>query len=468
MSVETTIYTAEELHFKFEEISSMKEIIPLMPSLMEQTAIDIAEIVSILDDSLLVQVFDFFTLKQQATIFSEIDLDRQYSFFKSVSKKKFAAIFEEMPSDDRVDLYQELSLSEQNSLLPFLSKPTREDVLYLNEYPDNTAGSIMSTDFATVQKDMTVAEAIAKVRKDAPSKSTIYYVYVVDDEQEIQGFVTLKDLILADPTTLVEYVLHSNFVHGNVDDSNEEIADMVGKYDLVAIPILNEFRQLVGIVTHDDAIDVIRAEQTEDMERFMGIMSSSSEEMDYSKTSTWQHFKKRIGWLASLAVIGTISGYVIHRYESVLESLMILAFYMPMIADAGGNSGSQSATVVIRALSLGQIDVKDWLKIIWNEFKVGLLLSVCLGIIAFGRILFLSHNLDIPPQYTLYQIGVVISMALAIQIVSSTIIGTGLPLLVRILGGDPAVAASPAITTIVDITGLVIYFGLAAKILGIG
>lgn len=462
-----TLLTAEDLKISFQEATSMKEVVSLMPILMQQTPIDIADILSEVSDDLLVQIFDFFTIKQQGFIFSEFPIDRQYEYQQSISKKKFALVFEEMPSDDRVDLYQMLSLSEQTALLPFLPKHIREDVLYLNTYPDETAGSIMNTDFATVQKDMTCSEAMDKVRLDAPSKTTVYYIYVVDEEQEMQGFITLKDLILANPNTLVEHVLHSQFVYGNVDDKSEEIATMISKYDLVAIPILNELKQLVGIVTHDDAIDVIRAEQTEDMERFMGILSSAGEEMDYNKTTIWMHFKKRIVWLASLAAIGTVSGYIIHSYEDAFEKMLILAFYMPMIADAGGNSGSQSATVVIRALSLGQIKLSDWLKVLWIEFRVSLLLSLCLGILAYARVAFLSHNMDMPPEFTLGQIGFVISLALSVQIVSSALIGTGLPLIVRVLGGDPAVAASPAITTLVDITGLLIYFSLATNILGL-
>jgi len=466
MNLNTT-FTTKDLKESFREASSMKDIVSLMPALMQQTGIDIADILSEVSDELLVQIFDFFTIKQQGIIFSEFPIDRQYEYQQSISKKKFALIFEEMPSDDRVDLYQMLSLNEQNSLLPFLSKRIREDVLYLNEYPEDTAGSIMSTDFATVQKEMTCSEAMDKVRLDAPSKTTVYYIYVVDENQEMQGFITLKDLILANPSTLVKHVLHSQFVYGKVEDKNEDIAKMISKYDLVAIPILNELKQLVGIVTHDEAIDVIRAEHTEDMERFMGILSSTGEEMDYTKTTVWMHFKKRIVWLASLAAIGTISGYIIHRYEAAFEQMIILAFYMPMIADAGGNSGSQSATVVIRALSLGQIKISDWLKVMWMEFRVSILLSVCLGILAYARIAFLSHNVEIPPQFSLFQIGIVISLALSVQIISSAMVGTGLPLVVRVLGGDPAVAASPAITTIVDITGLLIYFSLSTSILGI-
>lgn len=334
-------------------------------------------------------------------------------------------------------------------------------MIALSAYPPETAGGIMNTDFATVQKNMRCDEAIEKVRSDAPSKKTIYYVYVVDAEQKLQGFVTLKDLIMAEPYQLVEQVLHTEFVFAYVDDDREKVAQQIEKYDLVAIPILNRENQLVGIVTHDEAIDVIRAEHSEDMQKFMGIVQAN-EEFDYIGTSTWKHFKKRVVWIVSLAAVGIISGVIIHSYENALEKLLILALYMPMVADTGGNSGSQAATVVVRALALGQITVRNWFKILWKEAKISLLLAVCLGLLAYGKVLFLSWETDIPSAYSLPLIAFMISLALALQVITATVIGAGLPLLVKRFGGDPAVAASPAITTIVDITGLLIYFGMAS------
>jgi magnesium transporter len=382
------------------------------------------------------------------------------NLFKTVSKKRFAQIFENMPSENRADFFQHLTQEEQSSLLPYLSKKVREDVIKLSAYPPETAGGIMSTDFATVESQMTCAEAIEKVRRDAPSKKTVYYVYVVDSNQRLQGFITLKDLIMAEPYTKVENALHRDFVFAFVDEDREKVAQLIERYDLVAIPILNRENQLVGIVTHDEAIDVIRAEHSEDMQKFMGIVQAN-EEFDYLGTSTFKHFKKRVVWIVSLAAVGIISGIIIHRYENALEKLLILALYMPMVADTGGNAGSQAATVVVRALALGQITVLNWFKILWKEAKISLLLAVCLGLLAYGKVLFLSWETDIPSDYSLPVIAFMISLALALQVVSATVIGAGLPLLVKRFGGDPAVAASPAITTVVDITGLLIYFGTA-------
>jgi magnesium transporter len=450
----------QELHKLAKEFQHIDQIIEMVPVMKKMPVVEVAEILQAIDETYLFNILDRFSLEQQALIFSEFPMVKQLNLFKTVSKKRFAQIFENMPSENRADFFQHLTQEEQSSLLPYLSKKVREDVIKLSAYPPETAGGIMSTDFATVESQMTCAEAIEKVRRDAPSKKTVYYIYVVDSNQRLQGFITLKDLIMAEPYTMVENALHRDFVFAFVDEDREKVAQLIERYDLVAIPILNRENQLVGIVTHDEAIDVIRAEHSEDMQKFMGIVQAN-EEFDYLGTSTFKHFKKRVVWVVTLAAVGIISGIIIHRYENALEKLLILALYMPMVADTGGNAGSQAATVVVRALALGQITVGNWFKILWKEAKISLLLAVCLGLLAYGKVLFLSWETDIPSDYSLPVIAFMISLALALQVVSATVIGAGLPLLVKRFGGDPAVAASPAITTVVDITGLLIYFGTA-------
>jgi magnesium transporter len=307
---------------------------------------------------------------------------------------------------------------------------------------------------------MNIQQAIEKVRKDAPSKKMIYYIYVVDDEMQMQGFITLKNLIMVSPETQVSHIMNHEFIYASVDEDKESVAQKVERYDLVAIPVLNELNQLVGIVTHDEAMEVLRAEATEDMEKFMGL-TPSDEEADYLEDGVMDHYKKRIIWLASLAALSIFSGVIVHHYEDALNKMIILALFMPMMTATGGNTGSQAATVVITALSLGQVTLTDWLKIVFKESRIGLLLGVSLGILTFFKVLILSWNSEMPVFQTIYSVGMVIGIAMTIQVFSATLIGSGLPLIVKKLGGDPAVAASPAITTIVDITGLVIYFGIA-------
>ncbi|MFN6947293.1 MAG: magnesium transporter, partial [Cytophagaceae bacterium] len=450
----------QELNKLAKEFQHIDQLIEMVPAMKKMPVVEVSEILLAIDETYLFTILDRFSLEQQGKLFSEFPMVKQLNLFKSVSQKRFAQIFVHMPSDNRADFFQHLTQKEQFSLLPFLSKNVREDVIKLSAYPPETAGGIMSTDFATVLSEMTCAEAIEKVRSDAPSKKTIYYVYVTDKNQQLQGFITLKDLIMAEPFVRVENALHKDFVYAYVDEDREKVALQIEKYDLVAIPILNRENQLVGIVTHDEAIDVIRAEHSEDMQKFMGI-AQANEAFDYMGTGTFKHFQKRVVWIVSLAAVGIISGVIIHSYENALEKLLILALYMPMVADTGGNSGSQAATVVVRALALGQITIRNWFVILWKEAKVSLLLAVCLGLLAYGKVLFLSWETDIPSAYSLPLIALMISLALALQVVTATVIGAGLPLLVKRFGGDPAVAASPAITTVVDITGLLIYFGMA-------
>ncbi len=447
----------QELSKNFEHINQLIECIPLMKKM---PVVEVSDILANLDIDYLFEVLKHFTEHQQGLIVAEFSVLRQIELFQSVSRKHFAPIFENVPSDDRADLFQHLTQKEQAGLLPYLTKSIRENVIQLSAYPPEHAGGIMSTDFAAISHTINCQSAIESIRAQAPSKRTVYYVYVIDEDKKLLGFVTLKDLILADPQASIDQIMFTQFVSALVDEDREAVAVKIERYDLLAIPVVNNKNQLLGIVTHDDAIEVIRAEQTEDMERFMGIVSDAAE-TNYAETTSWQHFKKRVVWIVSLAAFGIISGLIIHSYENALDALLILALYMPMVADTGGNSGSQAATVVVRALALGQINLKNWFYILWKEAKVAVMLSICLGLLAYGKVLFLSWESEIPEQYTLSSIAFVISLALSLQVITATVIGAGLPMLVKRFGGDPAVAASPAITTVVDITGLLIYFGVA-------
>ncbi|MDQ3393792.1 MAG: magnesium transporter [Bacteroidota bacterium] len=441
---------------KIEELTSI---------LQEMPTVEVAEFLQHLEDEKSIKfLLKRFAPTYQGRIFSDFDEEIQLRLVDQFDKREFALIFTHMSSDIRADLYQELSAEQQTSLLPFLDKNIREDVISLSSYPPETAGGIMNTDFATILNTMSVEQAIEKIRKDAPSKKMVYYNYVVDEQQKLVGFLTLRDLILANPKDLVADKVHERYVSAEVTEDRESVAQKIAKYDLLAIPVVNAQGQLAGIVSHDDAIDVIRAEHTEDMEKFMGIVPDD-DGLSYLDTSTVQHFRKRIVWLVGLAAVGIISGAIVHAYEATIETLLILALYMPMMADTGGNAGSQAATVVIRAIALGEVKLSSWFKIIFKEIRIALLVSLCLGGLAYIKIYLLSTETTLPDGLNLSKVAIIISLALGIQVISSSVIGAGLPLIVKKLGGDPAVAASPAITTIVDITGLLIYFGMATAFL---
>ena len=416
------------------------------------------------DDTEIIKLLNFLEPEDAGRIFSYIPIDRQSELSRIISKRAFSKIFTHMYSDSRADLFQEFTKEEQIEILPYLDKKTREDVIVLSAYPPETAGGIMNTDFATIVITMTCQQALAKIRHDAPSGKMIYYIYVINEDMEMHGFVTIKDLILADPKAIVKELVKENYVYVNVNDDREHVAMEIEKHNLVAIPVLNNLKQLVGIVSHEEALDVIRAEHTEDMEKFMGIVPSE-DELTYMETSSFLHFKKRVVWLVSLAAIGLISGVIIHHYQVVLEQLIILALYMPMMTATGGNIGSQAATVVIRAIALDQTDENEWLKILFKELKISLMLSLCVGGLVYLKIAFLTSASLLPPGMTFKFVAALIALAIGMQVITSALVGAGLPLLVRKLGGDPAVAASPAITTTVDITGLLIYFSIASSAL---
>jgi len=432
----------------------------LLPYLQKIPAVEVAEILEELDDEKMIEVFQLFSSEQQAYIFTDLSWDQQEYIFKALDKRNIALVLENMNSAERADFFQELDKEDQILLLPFLNKATRDDVTHLSSYPSDTAGGIMSSDFSTVLSSYTIQEAINKVRIDSPSKKMIYYCYVVDDNMRLQGFVTLKNLILAMPDERVINVMHNEYVYAEVEEDRESVAQKIEKYDLVAIPIVNSFEQLVGIVTHDSAIEVIRAEHTEDLEKFMGI-TAMTEEFDYEEITVGQHYKKRFTWLVVLLVFGILSGLVIQHFSYAIESIIVLALFMPMIAATGGNVGSQAASVIIRAMALGQLTTNDWWKVLWKESRTSLLLGLSLGVVSFINVLIIVSISKTPLVFPLYKIGFVIAIALSAQVVSAAMIGALLPLVVKRLGGDPAVVASPAITSLVDVTGLLIYFGIA-------
>lgn len=449
-----------------EDLSQQGKTAELVEMFEELPTMDVAEFMEEKSIEEVIEYLKKLDPEDQGRIFSDFSIDLQLKLFHSLDRRYFASIFGHMFSDIRADLYQELTKEEQIELIPYLDKKVREDVIILSAYPPETAGGIMSTDFATIFADMTMTEALAKIRKDAPSKDMIYYIYVVDHSMVMKGLVTLKDLVMHEPKMKVHEILNEFFVYAEVNEDRESVAQKIEKYDLVAMPVLNSLNQLVGIVSHEEAIDIIQKENTEDLEKIMGIMPSENDE-EYLATSSFHHFKKRVVWLVSLAAIGIISGMIINEYQGVLEHFIILAMYMPMMAATGGNTGSQAATVVIRALSLGEISDDDWFKILFKEMKISFMLSFCVAVLTYMKIAFLSFHSLLPAGFSLTYLGFVISIAIAIQVISSAVIGAGLPLVVRRMGGDPAVVASPAITTIVDITGLLIYFTIASLTLGI-
>jgi magnesium transporter len=424
-----------------------------------------ADFIAALDDADIWRLLSAIDRTLAAETFSHFELDRQVELASGANRQAMARMLEELPHDDRADLVQRLDPQVAEQILPLVAKAEREDIRKLASYEQGTAGALMSSDYATLRPTMAVAQALEQVRIQAPTKETVYYIYVVDDAHRLIGFVSLKDLILARPQQLVRDVMHEDVLSADVSEDQEPVARKIEKYDLLAIPVVNGDRRLVGIITHDDAFDVIRQEQQEDMEKFMAI-TGEHEAGEYLRTPAWVHFRNRAVWVVALAVLGLVSGLIVQSFEGLLLQFTILAAFMPMLADTGGNTGSQSATLVVRALALDEIRPRDILRILLMELKVSVLLSIVLALVAFGRVLVFGAGSAIPHGYSLGRIGVAVSIALGLQVISATLIGAVLPLAAARLKFDPAVVASPALTTIVDITGLLIFFGAAKLLLG--
>ncbi len=426
----------------------------------------IAEFISPLSPEEIWKILSLADQEIRPEIFVHLDPEVQMVVTAVIPRQELASLITDLPPDDRVDLIKRMPEDRREMLMRLLAQAEREDIRRLSSYQEGTAGAVMTSDYAALPPDLTVAEAIQKLRLEAPDKETIYYAYVVDANRRLLGFVSLKDLILALSHETVSDVMHRDAIYCRVNDDQEDAARIIQKYDLLALPVVNEQGQLVGIITHDDAMDIITQEQTEDIEKLMAIGGAHLAGA-YLRTSVWSHFKNRAVWIVGLAALGLVSGIIIHQYEATLTQMLILALYMPMVADTGGNTGSQSATVVVRALALREVNLRDTLRVLWKEFRIAILLALVLGVLSWAKVMFLSQGAEIPGDHSLEGIAVCIAIALSLQVVSSALVGTGLPLLATLFKLDPAVVASPVLTTVVDITGLLIYFNTANWVLGL-
>lgn len=451
---------------ELRDLLKRKRFTILKSFLAEQHEKEIAEYLSLLNPEEIWKILNLVDAYRRSEIFTYMDMDVQVSLVSGPLKKNITELLMQMSHDDRADLFQHLEKNVADKLLLLLPLDERYDIINLTSYSEGTAGAIMTTDFATLVEDDAVEKSIKKIRREAPSRETIYYIYVTDQHEKLIGFVSLRNLILARPKQKISSIMKSEVIYAYVDDDQEKAAQLIEEYDLIALPIVDYNNRLCGIITHDDAIDIIREEQTEDMERLMAI-SGRVEEKTYLDVPAFVHFKKRVFWVVTLGILSLLTGLIIQGFQDTLESLIILTFYMPMLTATGGNTGSQAATVVLRALALNELNPTDILKVIWKELSISILLALCLGAITYFRVLLMSGNTTIPPILTLQSIATVIGIALTIQVIWSTLFGAVIPIIATRLKLDPAVVSSPALTTFVDMGGIAIYFTTAKIVLGI-
>lgn len=450
---------------ELRELLRRKKFGVLKSFISENHPKETAEFLSMLNPNEIWRILALVDIYTRVDIFEYFDIDVQVELVSGSMRSHITELLEELSADSRADLFQHLEKDMADRLLLRLPVKERADIIKLTSYTEKSAGSIMTTDQATLNENYTVEQSIRKVRKDAPSKETVYYIYVIDDDGRLMGFVSLEKLILAKPRQRVKDIMKTEMIYANVADDQERAAKLIEEYDLIALPIVDANHKLAGIVTYDDAIDIIREEQTEDMERLMAI-SGEVADKPYLEVPAFVHFKKRAFWVIVLALLGLATGLIVESFQNVLQTLLVLAFYMPMLNATGGNTGSQSATVVLRSLTLNELTFADLGKVVRKELEISAMLSLCLGAIVFARVVLFSSG-DVPPDISVANVALVIGASLALQVIWSTTLGAAVPIVAKKVNVDPALVSSPLLSTLVDMGGILIYFSMAKLILGI-
>ncbi|MBQ6293629.1 MAG: magnesium transporter [Lachnospiraceae bacterium] len=447
----------------FKSLLNDKKYTSIRDVLVTMEPQDVAAVLEEMEESKLPLLFRLLPKEEAAETFVEMDPELQELLIKGFSDSELKEVLDELYVDDAVDIVEEMPANVVKRILKNADPTMRREINEILQYPENSAGSIMTTEYVSLRPEMTVEEAILRIRRTGVDKETIYTCYVTKDRL-LQGLVTVKDLLLSpDDEMKIKDIMNTNVITVNTYTDQEEVAHMLSKYNLLALPVVDKGGRMVGIVTFDDAMDVLEDEATEDIE-IMGGMTPS--EKTYLRSTPLDLFKHRIPWLLLLMVSATFTGLIITHFENALAAQVVLTAFIPMLMDTGGNSGSQSSVTIIRALSLGELDFGDIVKVIGKEVSTAALCGSILAVACFGKIMLvdrmLMNNPDVTPA-----VAFVVCLALLITVVLAKLVGCTLPMLAKKLGFDPAVMASPFITTTVDALSLLIYFFFATRILSL-
>ena len=425
------------------------KLLELKQELNEQNPADLAAFLEELPKEDWLAVFRLLSKDLAADTFSYMDSDMQQHIVEALTEGESRFLLEEMAPDDTVDFLSEMPANLVTHLLSGVAPEKRQELNRLLNYPEDSAGSLMTTEFVSLREAKTVGEALAYLRQVAADKETIYQCYVVKDGRILVGVISLRSLLLSQDTDVLSDIMEDDVVSVSTLDDQEEVAAVFKKYDLIAVPVVDNENRLVGMITIDDMVDVMEEENTEDMEKMSALIPSEEE---YLKSSVWDLAKHRLMWLMVLMISGTASSAIITGYESVLASSVILSSFFPILMDTGGNAGSQSSPLIIRAMAVGEIQMKDVLKVVWKEIRGGVVAGALLAVVNFAR-LALFH--------TALMVNLTVSVSLFATVIVSKTIGSLLPMAAKKLNFDPAIMAGPLITTVVDATSLMIFFHIA-------
>jgi magnesium transporter len=453
----------EEYQEKVEDLLRSKKYADLRDLLLPMEPADIADLLEECGEESMPLLYRLLPKELAAEVFVELEADSQEMLINGFSNSELKEVLDELYLDDAVDLVEEMPA---NVVIRILDKATPEMRKSINEilkYPEDSAGSIMNMEFLSLKKDMTVEDAFKRIRRIGGDMETINTLYVTDTTRRLLGVLSVRDLLLAESDDLIEDIMDTNVVSVTTTDDKEEVAQAMSKYDYLSMPVVDRENRLVGIVTVDDAMDVMEEEATEDIEKMAAITPTDK---PYLKTSVFDTFKARIPWLLLLMVSATFTGLIITNFETSLAVVPVLTAYIPMLMDTGGNCGSQASVTVIRALSLDEVEFSDILSVIWKELRVALMCGAVLAVANFGKMMLVDRmllgNTSLEPL-----VAAIVCLTLVCAVAVAKFVGCTLPLLAKKVGLDPAVMASPFITTIVDALSLLIYFQFAKNLLGI-
>ncbi|WP_404427613.1 magnesium transporter [Ureibacillus chungkukjangi] len=399
-------------------------------------------------------IYQFLSPQEMATIFETIELedDEYEQFLKEMDTAYGAEMLSYMYTDDAVDVLNELDDEQRESYLEMMDSETAEEINELLAYAEYTAGAIMTTEYVSVFENSTVRSAMTVLRNEAPNAETIYYVFVVDDDHRLSGVISLRDLIISEEDTLIRNIMNERVVYVKASDDQEEVAQIMKDYNFLAIPVVNDNHEMLGIITVDDIIDVIDEEASDDYSKLAGLS-----DVDDVESSPFKAAKKRLPWLIMLLFLGMITATLMGQFEATLDKVALLALFIPLISGTSGNSGTQALAVAVRGIATGEIGGNSKIKMLLREVLTGLITGIVCGLIVVGIIFFWKHSLII---------GLLVGAAISVSILVATIAGSFIPLLIHKLGADPAVASGPFITTLNDVTSILIYLGLASMFLG--
>ena len=441
-----------------------KKYFSLRDILTTMNPVDIASIFDHLEEDRLPLLFRLLPKELAAETFVEMDPEAQELLIRGFSDSELKEVLDELYVDDAVDIVEEMPANVVRRILSQADPDMRKQINEILRYPEDSAGSIMTTEYVTLRPDMTVEEAIKRIRRTGIDKETIYTCYVTTDDRKLIGLTTVKDLLLCeDDEEVISELMEENVISVNTLEDKEDVAQMFSKYDFLALPVVDTEERMVGIVTFDDAMDVMEEETTEDMEKMAGMMPS---EKPYLRLSTFEVWKNRIPWLLLLMVSATFTGMILNYFEDALAAQLVLTSFIPMLMDTAGNSGSQTSVTIIRGLSLGEIELRDLPKVLWKECRVAILCGLTLAVAVYLKILLIDKLLLGTDGVT---VGVMLTVCItmAITVLCAKLVGGTLPIVAEKLGFDPAVMASPFITTIVDALALLVYFQVATLLLGL-